>query len=323
MEFFEYFGLAQGLVSLFYPSTDSLERAVAIQKSILLSSVLVGLAIYVLFLVLGGLGLKKMAERAGIKHVWMGFVPFLNTWYAGKVAGEANFFGQKMKRAGLYAAIFEGIYCVIEFILLFSDYIMYRYPEEGTMLNPFTGDTMSTIEPNLSEMPAAFRWLFLGDFWFTIFGYLAWFVMIVMMCVLFIAFFRKYYARSPIMMMLLSTIIPFRGATIFAVRNNAPVDYGDFMRRRMEDAMRRSAPYGPGPYNNGPYQNGPYNNGPYNNGPYNNGPYGGSGAPYGTPEEPFGDFGGNNANGTDQTNGTNGTSGGNTPPKNDNPFSDF
>ena len=293
MEFFEFFSVAQIIVSYFTPGTEDFAYAVQLSMRVLLLGLVIGLVVYLAFLILGGLGLYKLAGRAGIKHRWMGFVPILNTYYAGKIAGEANFFGQKMQRAGLYAAIIEGVYCLIELFVCAQSFLTYCYPELSTAVDPFTNTEYQTIVPNLSEIPGVFRWMFVIPDWMTgLAQILMSFLLLVFLCVLFIAFFRKYFARSPIVMTLLCTILPFRGVTIFAVRNNAPVDYTAYMRRKMEEAMRRQQPYGPqggyGPYNGGPYSGGPYSGGPAQGGSYGPGPNQGGPA---QGDEPFSDFG--------------------------------
>ena len=131
--------------------------------------------------------------------------------------------------------------------------------------------------------------------------------MLLAMCLMFYSFYRKYYARSPFIMMFLSALFPFRGIVIFAVRNNAPVDYDAWMRRKMEEFNRRQQQNRPGNY--GGY--GGYNGqggGP--NDPGGSGGYGGAGGQGGTGENPFPDFGGANGSG-DSGSGS------------DSPFSDF
>ena len=81
-------------------------------------------ALYLISLVLGGLALYVMAERAGVKHSWLGFIPFANTYYAGKVAGESPFLGKRMKRSGLYAMIAEMVYVAIEIMSLLSSILL-------------------------------------------------------------------------------------------------------------------------------------------------------------------------------------------------------
>ncbi len=280
--------------------------------------------VYIALLVLGGIGLSRMAKKEHKKYAFLGFFPIVHTWYAGYIAGEAKFFGQKMKRAGLYAALLEGLYIAVLAMETFTEFLMYLHPTEQTVLNAY-GQEVRRIGVNVGEIPPALRWLFepQGQIWMYVIDAVLFLALIAFLVTIYLALFRKYYARGPMLMTLLSTLLPFRGVTTFAVSNNDPVDYNAYLRKRME-AMRRP-PYGPaGPYNG---QNGPYGgpNGPYG-GP--NGPYNGQGGYGGQNEDPFSDFGPNSGSGTSGTgSGTNGGSntgsGGGNPPDNGNPFSDF
>ena len=134
-------------------------------------------------------------------------------------------------------------------------------------------------------------------------------------CVLFIAFFRKYFARGVFWMTLLSTIVPLRGVAIFAVRNNTPVDYDAYMRRRMEEYARRQQGYGQGGY-------GGYGG----NGGY--GGYDADGNRTNAPQDdPFSDFGGspaqNGGQGGGSDEGSGGSNGGNGGGSSNDPFPDF
>lgn len=216
------------------------------------------LGVYLILVVFGGIGLNKLAKKQGLKHRWMAFLPFLNTYYAGKLAGETQFFGQKMKRVGLYAMISEILYVALQ-LFVFAAVIISYFPEYRTLE---VSDGVMTGAAN-EAMPS---WIEPAVTYGNLVAYLLWFFVIVFFCVLFVAFFRKYYARGPILLAFLSAVLPFRGFTIFAVRNNAPVDYNDYIRRRTQAYMRNNGynqppygPYGPGSggYGSGGPQNGP------------------------------------------------------------------
>ena len=81
-------------------------------------------ALYLVCLLLGGLGLWVMGTRQGIKHAWLAFLPFANTYYAGKVAGESALFGQRMKRSGLYAMLLEILYVALQILSLVISIIL-------------------------------------------------------------------------------------------------------------------------------------------------------------------------------------------------------
>ncbi len=240
MEFFQwtsaiqYFAQVVGFLSVDVNDLDAALREVGRNLVIL---ILVCAALYVACLVLGGIGLGKMAKRENKKHAWMGFVPILNTWYAGEIAGEANFFGQKMRRAGLYAAIAEGFYCVVGAFNLYSTVALLPYSkvEIDTSYNP-EGVPMIVTDP--SRVPQGLRWLYDAGMWLQIAEMLLSVLFIVFAFVLFLALFRKYFARGPVLMTVICTLTSLRGVVLFAVRNNAPVDYDAYMRKRMEEAVR-------------------------------------------------------------------------------------
>lgn len=215
------------------------------------------LGVYLILLVFGGIGLNKLAKKQGLKHRWMAFLPFLNTYYAGKLADETQFFGQKMKRVGLYAMISEILYVALQ-LFVFAAVIISYFPEYRTLE---VSDGVMTGAAN-EAMPS---WIEPAVTYGNLVAYLLWFFVIVFFCVLFVAFFRKYYARGPILLAFLSAVLPFRGFTIFAVRNNAPVDYNDYIRRRTQAYMRNNGyqpPYGPYGPGNGGYGSGGPQNGP-------------------------------------------------------------
>lgn len=262
MEFFDW----ANIVSNFFGETITVKD--------LLTIFAVAGGIYVICLVFGGIGMYTMAKKAGLKNRWLAFIPFANTFYAGKLAGECNFFGQKMKRGGLYAAIAEFVcaglnvlyYVVI--ILLAPYYVV--YPAGDVQTSGYQG------------VPDSLLWMVNGKWVVNMLSTVAMIVQTVLLCIVFFALYRKYYARSPFMMTFVSVLFPFRGFVLFAVRNNTPVDYNEYVRRRAEEYRRQS---GQPPYD-GQYGNQPYNQ-PYNNQPYNNQPYRG-----GSAGDPFSEFGG-------------------------------
>lgn len=253
------------------------------------------LGVYLILVVFGGIGLNKLAKKQGLKHHWMAFLPFLNTYYAGKLAGETQFFGQKMKRVGLYAMISEILYVALQ-LFVFAAVIISYFPEYRTLE---VSDGVMTGAAN-EAMPS---WIEPAVTYGNLVAYLLWFFVIVFFCVLFVAFFRKYYARGPILLAFLSAVLPFRGFTIFAVRNNAPVDYNDYIRRRTQAYMRNNG------YNQPPY-------GPYGPG---NGGYG-SGGPQNGPD-PFEGFGGPTSDHGASGGSSSGSS--SSPSSDDDPFSEF
>ena len=301
MEFFELFSIpgiiVLDLISLIArPEIKDVYDFSNFVLSYYLITGLCALGIYLVLLIFGGIGLNKLAKKQGLKHRFMAFLPFVNTYYAGKLAGETQFFGQKMKRVGLYAMLSEIAYVALQIFVLiakvifcFPQYITLEITDMGTPAAQPNANMPSWVEPSIAYGGRV--------------AYLLWFFVLIFFCVLYIAFFRKYYARAPILLTFLSCVLPFRGFTIFAVRNNAPVDYNDYIRRRTQAYMRGNGPYGPqnGPYGgNGPYgpQSGPYGGNTQNNAPDpfegfggpENTNSGGSGGSNSSDDDPFSEF---------------------------------
>ena len=263
----------------------------------------VGGGLYLLGLIFGGLGLTVLAKRAGIKHGWMGFFPFANTYLAGKLAGNANLFGTRVKRIGLWTMICEIVFVAVSFFSMVLELVVLdpAYWEPGAQ-----STATQTVYALSKDMlgAAGMGWIYtvlqydiLG-----IINYVFSLVVLFIFCTLFSAFYRKYYARSPFLLTFLSAVLPGRGFAIFAVRNNNPVDYDAYMRRRMQQyQQQQQPPYGGGYY--GP-QDGPYTP------PASSAPH----------DEPFGDEFGTPSGGPPAQGGP---SQGTPPPSDDDPFSDF
>ena len=317
MEFFDIAYVAQLLMQLtmtftYDPSAGleaQLASFIAAYRQAMIIGLCVAAGIYLVCLIMGGIGMHVMAKKRGMKGSWMAFVPFLNTLYAGRLAGEVNVFGKKVKWMGIAATLLEFIYVGLS---AFSCYLLFSLLQPGY----FTYRTANTIggevyqaELVTERVPLGMRWMLTADTVCEILIYVFYILMLLAMCLMFYSFYRKYYARSPFIMMFLSALFPFRGIVIFAVRNNAPVDYDAWMRRKMEEFNRRQQQNRPGNYGGyGGYgDQGGY--GGYG-GQSEPGSYGGTGGQGGTGENPFPDFGGANGSG-DSGNGS------------DSPFSDF
>lgn len=307
MEFFTWVSLSQTITALFQSDPQDLNVYIEQCRQTYYIGVPVAVGIFLLCLILGGFGLSAMAKKEGKERTYLGFLPFANTYYAGEIAGESSFFGQKMKRAGLYAMLAEITCFVLDAFYLVGDYVSIPYYEVSRIT-----ETGTYVEANVSQMPLSIRWLAEANVYFYWLSWLFSFIELIFFCVLFMALFRKYYARRPVLMTVLCSLFPFRGFVLFSVRNNTPVDYNEYMRRKAEQFARNN------PQNYGGY-NGGYNGGGYN-GNYNGGNNGGYNPPSGdAPSDPFGEFGG--SSGSSDSSGSGGSSG--SSDSGGSPFDDF
>ena len=304
MEFFDWINVVQIFTQYFtvVPTQPSAAEYVELLRQILLISVGVAGGIYLICLIFGGIGMTAMAKKVGMKHSWLAFLPLANTWYAGKLAGETQLFGKKMKRIGLYAMLAE-LACiainvfalVVRFGLYQPGYFVERYNDSGTLIN---------IDIDPERIPMALRWLVTANIVLDVVKSISYIAMLFFLCVLFYAFFRKYYARGPFLMTFMCALLPLRGFVIFAVRNNTPVDYNAYMRRKMEE-YRRQQGGGYGPYNGGGYD------------AYGNPASGGGGD-----DDPFSDFKGPPSSDGGSSSPDGGSDSGSSGSKDD-PFPDF
>ncbi len=320
MEFFEWMGITQGVFTFIaglYLKEDTLELAKRNARLSIITGLIAGAVLFALCLVLGGIGLYRMAKKKDKKYPWLAFIPFANTFYAGYVAGEARFFGQKMKRAGLYAMIAEIVYVAFNILALVAEVLLIPHYTQ-TRLSSAYDPTYEYLSygPTETSVPIGIRWLYYATYansgfgWANILGYVSLLVYMVFLGVTLVALFKQYYPRGFASLTALCILFPVRGFVYFSLRKRTPVDYDAYMRRRMEEYARRQQQYGP--YGQPPYGQPPYGQPPYGNQPYGQQPQ----SPQ--QDEPFSDFGGDGKT----SNGQNGP--GNTPPpSDDNPFSDF
>lgn len=280
MEFFSWIGIPQVFLSYFSLQLEdgSVASVLAFENKVLTISLIVAAALYLIGHLFGGFGLYKMAKRAEDKFAWMAFVPVLNTYLSGRLAGETNIFGAKVKRMGLYTAIVELLYILLNIIVLMLGAFLADPQWNQVTTQTYNGETFITgTEYLLENMPLSIRWMPTAEFALQIVTEIWSFVVLFLFIFLYISFFRRYYARSPFVMALLCSFFPVRGYVLFAVRNNTPVDYDQWMQERIRRMQQQqSGQYG-GPYGS---------NDPYS-GP--NAGYGGDRSGTGPNGEPFSD----------------------------------
>lgn len=296
MDFFDWLSVPQVVLNFVSISVNSADEAADTIRLAWIICLCVAAGLYLIGLLFGGFGLMTMAKRRGMEKWWLGFLPFGNTYLLSKLAGETDVLGKRFKRWGLWTMIAEIVFVLVQTVSI----VLQLGFAKGAFYSLQEGGYAFDSELFLQRAPE-YAWALQLDTAMMIISSLLGICVLFMFCFLYNSFFRKYYARSPMLMTILCVILPVRGFVSFAVRKNTPVDYDAYMRRRMEEAMRRSG------YNQG--GQGGYNQGGYNQGGYNQGGYnqGGSG-------DPFSEYGGSGG----ASGGSGGSSG-----SDDSPFSDF
>ncbi len=244
------------------------------RKSLFFVGLIGGGSLLIALFLLQGFGLYKMAKNRGLKNKALAFVPFVSLWYIGKLAGECNFFGQKVKRAGMYAMIAQIVATLLGVLTIVAEmYLCFEY-----------GD------PQFAEMGMAY-WSNLTGIGFKvskfydISGYLFSIFQLVykiFLVILLTGLYKQYAPKNYLSLALLTLFIPMsRCIIIFVLRGRKAIDYEAYMRARREAYMRQYQQYH-NPYGN-PYQN-PNAYGSGQNGQYR--------AP--KPQDPFEEFSGEN-----------------------------
>ena len=247
---------------------------------VLLLSALVAVSAGLVFFALQGFALYTMAKKRRLRYRWLAFVPFANIMLMGRLAGEPTFFGQKIKRAGLYAMIAQIIISILACSYIVSDIYLHK---SGCIIYHATGDE---LEPFLAHFTEGTRFeQFLFNYTYRIAGLLNGIfslLCLVLMITLLSSLFKKYAPNSHVWMTVLMVVVPLsRCVILFVLRNRRAVDYRAYMQAKREAEMRRYQQY----YGQGGYR-------PYGGSPYNtpNQGYGPQGMPQNKPEDPFAEF---------------------------------
>ncbi len=215
----------------------------------------IGFAVWVGLFFLQGAGLYIMARRCGLKRRGLAFVPFANIYYIGKIVGECSFFGQRMKRAGLYAMLAQIFATIFTVMFVLSEWYLY-YNYEAVLVEDGLFQIISF--PNLTGFAAKVSKFYdMSSLLVSMFGLIAEIFLLILM----IGLYKKYSPANYRFMAVLTFFFPIaRFIAIFVFRNRQPVDYNEYMRRQYDEYMRRQQQY------HNPYGN-PYNN--PNGGGYN------------------------------------------------------
>ncbi|MBR2023292.1 MAG: hypothetical protein IJ996_02080 [Clostridia bacterium] len=192
----------------------------------------VGGVIWAVLFVLQGIALYAMGKKQGVKGSWRAFVPFANLYFMGKVAGVCTVFGQKVKRAGLYALIAQ-----IALVALCTTEIVgqaYLWTTEGMPAfdqfnRPYWGDAQGAAA-SLNTYLYSYN-----EFIRSIIQM----VYEIMIFIVLMGIYKKYVPNTHFVFSILSLFIPLsRCIILFVIRNRDTVDYDEFMRQKREEFIR-------------------------------------------------------------------------------------
>lgn len=219
----------------------------------LIAIILIPVFIYLIFFVFEGIGLFSIAKREGYKYAWLAFVPFANSYLIGKFSGDCTFCGKRIKKIGtwvllteLLSFIFTMGYNILTFLIYYTDMFVDFKTLNRVEIYGVYFDQFVLSEPlNIMNIALEFT------------SYLFNLVYMFFFIIAIINFFRRYSARNSFPLTMWSVAghilgLPLYNIFIFAVRNNKPVNYAEYMRKRNEEYMKRQQSFYNNRYNN-PY----------------------------------------------------------------------
>lgn len=209
---------------------------------------IIGVVLLAGLFVLQGAGLYTMAKRLNIQKKWLAFVPFANVILLGKITGECQIFGQRMKRAGLYAMLAQ-IACVLATALYLAAEL-YLYLQHGA---PIVDNNFESSYWGLTGIAGKI------EKFYEIIPYVTGILELiaqVLFYVLIVGLCKKYAPHNYMFLSLLTLFVPMaRFVLVFCLRKRQPINYEAYMRAKREAYYRRQQQYYQ-QYGN-PYQN-PY-----------------------------------------------------------------
>ncbi len=239
--------------------------------------------------VMQGVGLSVMARNRGIGKRWMAYVPFLNLLFLGRIAGDCEVFGHKMKKPGLYAMIAQIAATIVFAMISVSETLLFTVYAPNLTINSTTGTIVWTGLTGFAETVNVFynTW---GDLLCSVIGLVYELLVFLMM----LSLLKKYYAKGYMLLAFTQLFVPIsRYVMIFVLRNNKAIDYNEYMRQKYQEYAQRN-PYGGNPYGYGsPYGNNPYNAPPRGQNaqnPYAHPPYGNPQGNHASTPDPFEEF---------------------------------
>ena len=188
-----------------------------------------------------------------LRFIQVVFVPFVNIWYIGKISGECTVFGQKLKRAGLYAMLAQIVLTLLCALEVFG--MIYLWTTQGApsfdAYYPYWGEAQGAAL-------AMTKYLSFYN------GFIRSIIQVVyeiMMFIILMGIYKKYSPSSHFILSVVSLFVPLsRCVILFVIRNKEKVDYDAYMRKKREEYMRSrgftqyGAPYGT-PYGYNPNPN--------------------------------------------------------------------
>ncbi|MBO4594176.1 MAG: hypothetical protein J5697_00570, partial [Clostridia bacterium] len=221
-----------------------------VSKTLLIVGTVLALAVLLTFYLLRSIGVYKLAKANGIEKPWIAFIPAVWMFTACKLIGESSgFFGQTYKKLALAFGIAFSVCAAVSLIdraLSYYPLISYAlqagetariyyagsyssdfFASSGIPVYPY--DSAFCVEGFVAAYPSWINGLLRV---INILGIFTSIVSIVITVSVYFSLFRKFWPEHYILASLLSILLSLFPIFMFAVRNNKPVNYGEYMREK-------------------------------------------------------------------------------------------
>lgn len=184
-------------------------------------------------------------QAQGIKTAWLAWIPFVNRYVMGKISGQANLFGLKVKNMGVWVMLLEfldfalmgtavGLYYADTLGAFFAGEHVYLMSAGGfgSLPVPVTatgGELLIPYASAASVLSMISSFVALIALFFSISLYLD--------------FFKRLVPETFWVYTLLSVLLDVTGLMVFLVRKKDPVDYKEYMQNKYRPhVLRRGQP---------------------------------------------------------------------------------
>ena len=196
-----------------------------------------GAALWLALFVLQGVGLYVMAKNKNVKKSWLAFVPIANVYLIGKLVGDCDVFGHKVKRLGVYTMIAQALCAVVCFSVIGAE--LYLYAAEGSpILGEGSGVPFWTDLNGFSLQVAKF---------YDISSFIVSIIVLVyeiMFFLLLTGLYKQYNPQNYFFLSMLALFVPLSPyIAIFALRKRKAINYEAYMQARREAFFRQQQQY--------------------------------------------------------------------------------
>lgn len=231
-------------------ATNSGYSIAEVPKVSLVIGLVLGLAVLVTFYLLRSIGIYKLAKKNGIEKPWIAFIPAVWMFTACKLIGDSSaFFGKTFTKIALLFGIAFSVCAAVSFIdKVLSYYPLLSYAVQagnnariyyvgsyssdffaasGIPVYPYDG--AFCVDGFVSAYPA---WLNGFMTALNVVGIITSLVSIVITVSVYFSLFRKFWPAHYVLASILSILLSLFPIFAFVIRNNEPLNYGEYMRDR-------------------------------------------------------------------------------------------